>query len=174
MTESSPDDYAADVGGILSALKRRGVDFVLVGGLAGMAHGSAYPTYDVDVAYAREKQNLERMAATLRELGATLRGAPADLPFQLDAETLAHGLNFTVNTSLGPLDILGDPGGARSYDRLRAAAEMCRVEGVEVKVISLDHLIAMKSAAGRAKDKLMVAEYVAIAEERRSRPPKDS
>ncbi|MGH3091226.1 MAG: hypothetical protein ACRDOG_02685, partial [Gaiellaceae bacterium] len=62
---------------ILSTLERHGVEFVVIGGLAGMAQGSSYPSYDVDIAYGRVYENLERLARALRELGATLRGAPA-------------------------------------------------------------------------------------------------
>src|ERR671936_374224 len=87
-----------------------------------IAHGSAYPSYDVDIAYARAHDNLERLAAALRELGATLRGAPAGLPFQLDAKALENGAKFTFDTEFGSLDILSDPDGAPKYAQLRAAA----------------------------------------------------
>src|SRR5262245_55271583 len=93
---------------ILEVLKRHRVDFVLIGGLAGVIHGSSYPTYDVDVAYGRSGENLERLASALRELEATLRRAPRDLPFVLDARTLQAGQNFTFDTKYGKLDILGD------------------------------------------------------------------
>lgn len=164
MSGTSGPTGRSDVEAVLATLKHHGVDFILVGGLAGLAHGSSYPTFDVDIAYDRDAGNLERLATALGELGATLRGAPADLPFLLEAETLRRGLNFTFNTRSGPLDILGDPG-AGGYERLKADASTTPIEGVEVEVVSLDHLIAMKSAAGRPKDKLMVAEYIALAEE---------
>jgi hypothetical protein len=90
---------------VLEALADGGVDFVVIGGIAGGAHGSAYPTYDVDVMYSRDRENLERLAAVLRELGATLRGAPRGIPFLLDAKTLEAGGNFTFATRYGPLDI---------------------------------------------------------------------
>src|SRR5437899_11120533 len=83
---------------LLECLRRHEVDFVVIGGLAGMALGSAYPSFDLDVAYARAADNLERLAAALRELGTTLRGAPPDLPFQLDAKTIANGANFSFYT----------------------------------------------------------------------------
>lgn len=66
--------------------------------MAGMARGSTYPSFDVDIAYERSRDNLERLAAALRELGATLRGAPEDVPFLLDAETIARGAHFTFQT----------------------------------------------------------------------------
>jgi hypothetical protein len=156
---------------ILTCLQRHEVDFVVIGGLAGLAHGSAYPTYDVDVAYSRERENLERLAAALQELGATLRGAPGGLPFLLDARSLENGANFTFATPYGSLDILSDPVGAPPYSQLRAASDEVPIEGVLVRVASLDHLIAMKEAAGRPKDKLMATEYRVLSDVLRA--PKD-
>ena len=149
---------------LLQALDRNGVDFVVVGGVAGLSHGSSYPTYDLDVAYARDRANLERMATALRELGVTLRNAPENLRFQLDAETLANGSNFTFATVYGHFDILGHIDGIRSYDDLRAAAKVEQVQSVAVRVASIDHLISMKRAANRVKDKLMLEEYIVIAD----------
>jgi hypothetical protein len=144
---------------LLEALSRGGVDFVVIGGVAGGAHGSAFGTGDLDIAYARDRTNLERLATVLAELGSTLRGAPPDLPFLLDAKTLENGANFTFLTRSGSLDILADPAGAPPYAELKARALRIAVRGVEVSVASLDHLIAMKEAAGRTKDKLMATEY---------------
>lgn len=150
---------------LLQALDRHGVDFVIVGGVAGLAHGSSYPTYDLDVAYARDQANLERMAAALRELGVTLRNAPADLPFQLDPATLANGSNFNFESEFGNFDILGHIAGIRNYDDLRAAAKIEQIQSVSVRVASIDHLISMKRAANRVKDKLMLEDYLVIADE---------
>jgi hypothetical protein len=152
---------------LLEVLDRHAVDFIVIGGIAGVVHGSAYPTYDFDVLYARDEQNLERMAAALLELGVKLRGAPPDLPFHPDARTLAAGNNFTFETEFGPLDILGDAAGMRDYETMRADARKEKVWGISIRVASLDDLIRMKRAAGRPKDKLMVEEYVAIADDQR-------
>lgn len=149
---------------LLEALTRHGVDFVLIGGLAGLVHGSAYPTFDLDIAYARDVANLERLARALDEIGVILRGAPADLPFQTDVRTLANGSNFTFDSRFGKFDIFGDVAGVGAYDDLRRQARIEEVAGFEIRVASLDHLIAMKRAANRTKDKLMVEEYIAIAD----------
>lgn len=159
---------------LLEALDRHGVDFVVVGGLAGLAHGSSYPTYDLDIAYSREQPNLRRLAAALKEIGVTLRGAPPDLPFQLDAQTLANGANFTFDTEFGSFDVLGDIAGIKSYEELRQGARIERIAGVEVRVASLDQLITMKRAANRTKDQLMVLEYVELADEQRRRAKEDA
>jgi hypothetical protein len=129
-----------------------------------MALGSAYPSFDVDVAYARDRKNLRRLATALRELGATLRGAPKDLPFQLDARTLEAGLNFTFDTDAGALDVLGEPVGAPRYDTLKRASTVETIAGVPVRIASIDHLIAMKEAAGRPKDKQSASELRVISD----------
>ena len=163
---SSPSTF--DPIPLLRTLADAGVDFVVIGGVAGGVHGSAYPTYDLDVAYASERPNLEKLAIVLRRLNATLRGAPPDLPFQLDADSLEEGGNFTFVTRFGSFDVLAYPAGAASYERLRADATTIDVEGRLIRVASLDHLIAMKEAAGRTKDKLMSLEYRVLADQQRT------
>jgi hypothetical protein len=149
---------------LLAALDRHGVDFVIIGGVAGLAHGSAYPTYDLDVAYARNDSNLRRLAAALGELEVSLRGAPRDLPFQADSDALEAGANFTFESPFGMFDILGDVAGVHGYEELRAEAGTEEIMGFSVRVASLDHLIAMKTRANRPKDRLMVEEYIVIAD----------
>lgn len=163
-----------DPGPIFETLVRHGVDFVVVGGLAGIAHGSAYNTEDADVAYERSRENVKKLALALTELGATLRGASADLPFAPSAEALSGGLNFTFDTRFGPFDILGEPAGAPRYDELRAAGSRESLWGVTVRVASLDHLIAMKEAAARPRDLTMAAEYRAIADDLREQRDEES
>ena len=161
-----------DPSGVLELFAAAVIDFVVIGGVAGGAHGSSYGTFDVDLAYGRDRQNLERIADVLRQIDAKLRGAPADVPFQLDARTLAAGANFTFSTRLGDIDLLSDPVGAPPYETLRAEAIVIDVRGHAVRVASLDHLIAMKEASGRTKDKLMATEYRVLSDElRRPRTP---
>ncbi|MCZ6793871.1 MAG: hypothetical protein O7J95_09705 [Planctomycetota bacterium] len=87
---------------IAEHLERHGVEFMVIGGQAAALLGSPLPTFDVDLCYRRTKDNLQRLAEALQELRPTLRGAPGDLPFRLDAESLALGANFTFNTDCGP------------------------------------------------------------------------
>lgn len=153
---------------ILERFARAGVDFVVIGGIAGGIHGSAFGTFDVDLAYSRERENLQRIVDVLRSMGATLRGAPPNVPFQLDARTLEAGGNCTFSTSLGSVDLLAYPAGAPPYERLRDEATVIEVRGHPVHIASLDHLIAMKEAAGRPRDKLMATEYRTLSDELRA------
>jgi len=154
---------------MLEALARHDVDYVVVGGLAGMVLGSSYPSFDLDVAYERSPRNLDRLVGALYELDATLRGAPPDVPFLLDSRTLKAGANFTFDTPHGSFDILADIAGAPPYETLRGDSVIGEIGGVQVRVASIDHLIAMKEAAGRTKDKLMATEYRVLADEIRRR-----
>jgi hypothetical protein len=97
----------SDLERIAAILLHHGVEFLVVGGQAEALMGSPRVTYDTDLCYRRTKENLERLADALKELSPTLRGAPPDLPFTLDARALAFGSNYTLNTLVGPLDLLG-------------------------------------------------------------------
>jgi hypothetical protein len=152
---------------VLETLAKHRVRFVVIGGLGGRLRGSTTVTNDVDICYSRDKENLERMARALRELHATLRGAPKDVPFVLDAGTLRMGDSFTVDTDAGKLDILGHPSGIPGgYEELqRTADEMSLGFGLTVRVASIDDLILMKRAAGRAKDLIEVEVLGALRDE---------
>ncbi len=171
MSDQRLPPAAPDLGALLRPLVAAGVDFVVIGGMAGVAHGSSYPSFDLDVAYSRERANLERLVEVLRGLDVTLRGAPADLPFQLDVRTLENGANFTFSTRHGDFDVLADVAGIKSFAELRRGAELKSIAGVEVPVASIDHLIAMKRASNRPKDRNMLEEYIVIADEQRRAQP---
>src|SRR5262249_55075532 len=155
---------------LLGALIRNGVDFVVVGGVAGWIHGSAYPTYDLDVAYSRSRGNLERLAKALTELKVRWRGGPPDLPIELGATMLGNGATFTFDTPFGMFDVLGELSGIRDYEDLRHEARIEFYDGLEIRVASLDHLIAMKRSADRVKDRLMIMEYKEISGLRKPAP----
>jgi hypothetical protein len=150
---------------MLETLCRHDVAFVLIGGLAGSAHGSPSITRDLDVCYQRARENLGRLAEALRDMDAKLRGGDDDVPFLLDAETLRAGDCFTFTTRYGDFDILGTPSGTRGYDDLMESAQEMDFDGLTVAVCSLDDLIAMKQAAGRLKDRIEVQVLGALRDE---------
>jgi hypothetical protein len=149
---------------MIRLLGNSGVEFVIVGGIAGSVHGSTQATFDLDICYSRDSDNLARLANSLSPFHPQLRGAPAGLPFIWDAETLQRGLNFTLQTDLGDLDLLGELSGVGSYEQVRSASVIVTLFGFECAVLSLDGLIAAKRAAGRAKDKIILPELEALRE----------
>jgi predicted nucleotidyltransferase len=157
---------ATDFPGLIQLLSKGGVEFIVIGGVAGVIHGSAHLTFDLDVLYRRTPENMVRIADALSPIKPYLRGAPPGLPFQLDAATLARGLNFTLTTSLGDLDLFAEVAGGGTYDALHDEAETLELEGPPVKCVSLRRLIALKRAAGRGKDRDALAGLEALLEER--------
>ena len=141
------------------------VRFVLIGGYAGALRGSPIITGDVDICYARDDENLHRLAAALQALESRLRGAPPDVPFQLDAAMLRAGDHFTFTTTAGSLDCLGTPAGTEGFTDLDASATDEDLDGLVVRVPSLDDLIRMKRAAGRPVDLIAVEWLSALRDE---------
>lgn len=137
---------------LLEALSGAQVEYVIIGGLAVITHGHARATLDIDICYARTPQNLTRLATALAPHHPRLRGAPPDLPFVWDERTLRGGLNFTLTTDLGDIDLLGEVAGLGNYGDMALGAIEADLYGTPVKVLSLEDLIRSKAAAGRAKD----------------------
>lgn len=150
---------------LLRRLREHGVRFVVVGGFAATVQGSPRITVDLDIVYARDADNLERLASALAPLRPYLRGAPPGLPFVLDTTTLARGLNFTLTTAAGDLDLLGEVVGGGRYEDLVGEAQTVQVFGGDLCVVSLRQLLALKRAAGRPKDLEVLAELEALLEE---------
>ena len=140
------------------------VDFVIIGGVAANLHGSARSTFDLDVCYSRERDNLDRLARALISINARLRNAPLGLPFKLDAETLRRGLNFTFASDLGDLDLLGEVAGVGTFEQAAPRAEIAEMANVQYRFLSLPQLIAAKRAAGRPKDLAVLPELEALLE----------
>ncbi|MBY0495106.1 MAG: hypothetical protein K2Y23_12920 [Cyanobacteria bacterium] len=157
-------DYAA----LLHALTAAGVEFIVVGGAAATSHGATRLTLDLDVVYRRTPDNLERVVTSMQRLEPYLRGAPPGLPFRWDIDTMRRGLNFTLETSAGAIDFLGEIAGGGTYDSLRRDAEVVQVFGVECLRLGLERLIQVKRAAGRPKDLEAIAELEAIRDARES------
>lgn len=143
------------------------VRFVIIGGFAGALWGSPSITIDLDICYDRSAANYEALVSALQELRATLRGAPAGVPFQLDARSIKMGDSFTFDTAAGSLDCLGTPSGTNGYaDLMKNAAQFDLGEDLRVDACSLEDLLRMKRAAGRPKDRVEVEILSALAEER--------
>ena len=156
-----------DFKALLQALAGSQVEFILVGGVAATVHGAARLTQALDIVYSRSPENLERLATALKGAKPYPRGAPAGLPFRWDAETLRYGLNFTLTTSLGDIDLLGEILGGGTHADLLPESTVIQIFGLEVRCLDLEPLIRVKRAAGRPKDLEAIAELETIRELRR-------
>ena len=151
---------------VFGVLVRGGVEFIVIGGAAATIHGSARITRDVDIVYRRTPENLRRLVDALAPYSPYLRGAPAGLPFRWDEKTLHRGLNFTLTTSIGDLDLLGEVTGGGNFEALLPHSSPVQAFGIECLCLNLDKLIQVKRAAGRPKDLEAIAELEALREER--------
>ena len=155
----SADEF--DFRPVLCALADGDVDFVVIGGVAGGVYGSCLPAWDLDVAYASDDQNVLKLSEAIAKVTGNARRRPA----------LEAGGNFTFDTTVGRLDVLAYAAGAPAYAELKRAATMHDIDGYPIRFASLDHLIAMKEAAGRPKDKAAAMEYRQISDELRAPRP---
>ena len=159
-----PDD-------LLEVLERHGVRYIVIGGLAAELRGSPYITRDVDVTPSRDRANLRRLAAALRELNATLRipGVEGPFEFPLDEHSFGWATTWTFVTDHGYLDIALLPDGTRGYDDLRrSAAREQLTDDLQVDVASLADVIRSKEAAGREKDRAVLPILRQVLERSRS------
>jgi len=154
-----------DFASLFAALVEGNVEFVVIGGMAAVAHGSAHVTVDLDIVYERSNANITRLAAALLPLRPYLRGAPPGLPFSFDAATINAGLNFTLTTIAGDLDVLGEATGAGTFENLKKGSVVREVFGHVCRFVDLKTLIHLKRAAGRPKDLERIAELEALLEE---------
>jgi predicted nucleotidyltransferase len=150
----------------LKSLTENEVEFIVVGGVAITAHGSAYITQDLDFCFNRTVQNLERIVAAFRPFNPQLRDFPSELPFIWDVSTLRNGTNFTLVTDIGDIDLLGEVKGVGTYADLLPNSVEIRIWDSTIRIISLDELIIAKRAAGRPKDLLVLPELEALREVR--------
>jgi predicted nucleotidyltransferase len=153
---------------LLRRLSEAAVDYVVVGGIAVAFQGYGRATKDLDITYARSRDNLDRLGRALQELHARLRGVAEEVPFVPDGRSLRRTMLLTLDTDEGALDLLVAPPGAPPYATLRARADVVTLDGVEVRIASLEHLLAMKRAAGRPLD-LVDVEALEIARGLRGR-----
>lgn len=157
---------------IAEVLRRHGVNFVIIGGLAAIHHGSPFATEDIDVVPSDDRDNLTRLSSALYELDAKVRAVELDepLPFHHDATSLAAGRIWNLTTKYGDLDLTFVPSGTTGYSDLIRDAEKVVLRGTEVTLASLADIVRSKEAAGRDKDRRalpVLRELLA----RQTRPP---
>jgi hypothetical protein len=150
---------------ILSELLNADVQFVLIGGLAAQVHGSPSLTGDVDICFALDGANLDRLARALESLVAIRRELPSSVSAPIDARALRAGDALALSTRYGDLDLLAHPDPGLDFETLVGRSIGATVLGMPVRVASLQDLIEMKRAAGRPKDRIELEILGALREE---------
>ncbi len=140
------------------------VEFVIVGGIAIRSHGGNYITEDLDVCYSRTNENLKRIASVLSPLNPRPRGMDDKLPYIFDWTTLQHGTNFTLTTTMGDVDLLGEVKGIGIYDNLLEDSITVDLDGFPTRILSIPGLIIAKTAAARPKDEAGLKVLYALQE----------
>ena len=151
---------------IVAVLRAHGADFIIVGGVAAVLQGAPIATWDLDVVHSRSAENIERLLAALRELDAIYRGQYGRR-IEPAASHLASAGHQLLETSFGPLDLLGTVGEGLGYEDLAGhTIEMEAGEGLRVRVLALEKVIELKERAGREKDRATLAILRRTQEER--------
>lgn len=145
---------------LLQILHQHKVEFILIGGLAAVTHGSSLATNDLDIVYDASVNNIKNLVAALRPLHVKLRGKdlPNNLPFLFDETAFKTTQNFTLACDLGWIDILRTIPGFDSYGELLKSSDVAEVFGINLNVLSIDGLIQNKKKCNRRKDQIAVAE----------------
>jgi predicted nucleotidyltransferase len=145
-----------DIRGILAELDREGVEFLVIGGVAVGFHGYVRATKEVDIVPAPDPQNLKRLARVLRGLDAQIEGAEEfegeELLDPLDPEVLGLGGNWVLRTRLGRFDVMQWIGEDALWEKLSPAAITAEIDGLAIRMVSYEDLVALKEKAGRPED----------------------
>lgn len=139
-----------------------GVRFVVIGGVAANAHGSARFTFDLDICYDPASDNVRVLARLLASWHAYLRGVEPGLPFVMDERTFRVTPVMTLVTDLGDVDVMDSVAGIGDYTKVLSASEEMVIDGTVFRALSLAALVSAKRAAGRKKDREHVLELEAL------------
>lgn len=142
------------------------IDFVIVGGFAGILHGSTLVTRDLDVCTVLSPENITKLRETFRDLQPKHRFTTQKFSFLDNPEPGVPLKNLYLETDLGPVDLLGNIKGVGEFESVRAASIEIELFGRRCRVLSVDGLIQAKEAMGRDKDLIAVKELRAIQETR--------
>lgn len=153
----------SELTGLLQRLSDAGVEFVVVGGVAAVLHGSSMVTRDLDVCAQLTSENVQKLRDAFRDLHPVHRISSPQRSFIESPDAGVALQNLYLQTDLGALDVLGSITGVGEFDQVRANAIEVELFGRKVKVIAVEQLIKAKEAVGRPKDLMAATELRAIA-----------
>ena len=150
---------------IIRVFSEASIECIIVGGVAATIHGSARLTQDIDFVYSRNAGNIWRLVTALQPHSPYPRDAPAGLPFEWSEATVKRGLNFTLTSDIGDIDLFGEIAGGGNYQKLLPHTTTVELFGYQCRCLDIPGLIRTKRAAGRPRDFDAIAELEALLEE---------
>lgn len=155
---------------LLERLVRAGVDFVIVGGYAGIIHGCTYVTQDVDICCDFSPANLLAVQRAISDLHPVHRMTPGRKPLELTPKNAPEFKNLYLDTDFGHLDCLSEIQGIGPYGQVKQASQPIEVEGMQLLVLTMDALITAKEAMNRPRDREAIRQLKAIRSLKQDRP----
>ncbi len=158
-----------DSDSLLERLAYNGVDFVIVGGFAGVVHGCTYLTQDIDICCDFSSANLLALQNAISDLEPVHRMTPKRVALKLTEENCAGLKNLYLDTKMGQLDCLSSIDALGDFNQVKQESELIQVENTTMRVLNLEALIRTKRAMNRPRDKEAISQLEAI-KELRKRP----
>jgi predicted nucleotidyltransferase len=147
---------------LVSALADADVQFIIIGGVSAIIHGSVHTTNDIHIFYPRHGENVAHLTRALAPFHPRPVDLPAGLPFLWEESTLSNATLLTLQTDVGRIDLLAEVSGLGSFEQVWAESPEVELYGCRVRTLNL--LIAAKRAAGRAKDLRVIPELESLLE----------
>ena len=153
---------SSDFLNLLERLVNAGVDFVVIGGFAGIVHGCTYVTQDIDICCDFSPATLLMLQRAISDLHPVHRMTPKRKKLKLTELTCGQFKNLYLDTDIGQLDCLSFIDGLGDYSQVKGESELVEVEKMKVRVLSLDALIKSKKSMSRPRDKEAILQLEAI------------
>jgi predicted nucleotidyltransferase len=152
----------SDLPSLLKRVSQAGIEFVIVGGFAGVVHGCSYLTQDIDICCIFAPDSLLALQEALADLHPVHRMTPGRKPLELTAKSASQFSNLYLDTDLGRLDCLSAIEGLGDFAQVKQASELFEGEGMRLHVLTLDALIKTKQALNRPRDREALRQLQAL------------
>ena len=153
-----------DLEALISRLIKAQVKFVIVGGIAVVAHGAPVTTFDVDVCCDLSPENLFKLQSALIDVHPVHRMTPQKLPLEITPQNVSSLRNLYLQTDFGVINCLGEVSGVGDYAAAYEHSVEVKLPGGSCRVLDIDALIRAKQAVNRLQDKVALRHLLAIKE----------
>jgi hypothetical protein len=147
---------------LLKRLVKADVNFVIVGGFAGVVYGCTYVTQDIDICCDFSADNLLRLQKALYGLNPVHRMTPNRQKLKLTEDNCTQLKNLYLDTDIGQLDCLSFINGIGDFQTVKGKSTLIEIDDIQLRVLTLDALIKSKKTMNRPRDRQTVLQLQAI------------